>query len=248
MVALFGRGVHRPLAKFAGVVDAAVRCGINLDHIESCRSGPGTPTVLAFPAGFPSGLGLPASLAVQGHGENPRRGRLAHTPGPGQQVAVADAILHDRAAQYGRNVVLHEKIAETAGTVLAGEGERHGGEGSRLEWWKARRVGGGEARRRGGEEFNNLLAHSPTRLLAFPPQRRTTILLSPQVRRALAREPRQDLAGSSAKRCPVSLRGAWGTSFFPVWSSVRQAAFSVQRSACCVQRAGRRVWSSVRSA
>src|SRR5690349_5364369 len=42
------------------------------------------------------------------------------------------------------------------------------------------------------------------------------ILLMPQVRRALAREPRQDLAGSSAKRCPVSLRGAWGTLiFFP---------------------------------
>ena len=35
--------------------------------------------------------------------------------------------------------------------------------------------------------------------------------LVPQVRRALAREPRQDLAGSSAKRCPVSLRVAWGT-------------------------------------
>ena len=32
----------------------------------------------------------------------------------------------------------------------------------------------------------------------------------PQVRRALARESRQDLAGSSAKRCLVSLRGAWG--------------------------------------
>jgi DNA polymerase III subunit gamma/tau len=34
----------------------------------------------------------------------------------------------------------------------------------------------------------------------------------PQVRRVPAREPRQDLAGSSAKRCPVQLRGAWGTS------------------------------------
>src|ERR687892_861169 len=40
------------------------------------------------------------------------------------------------------------------------------------------------------------------------------IFTMPQVRRAPAREPRQDLAGSSAKRCPVSLRGAWGTSLF----------------------------------
>ena len=32
----------------------------------------------------------------------------------------------------------------------------------------------------------------------------------PQVRRARAREPRQDREGSSAKRCRVSLREAWG--------------------------------------
>lgn len=32
----------------------------------------------------------------------------------------------------------------------------------------------------------------------------------PQVRRAQAREPRQDREGSSAKRWSASLRGAWG--------------------------------------
>lgn len=36
----------------------------------------------------------------------------------------------------------------------------------------------------------------------------STIFRVPQVRRAPARELRQDLAGSSAKRCPGSLRGA----------------------------------------
>src|SRR5215207_4102189 len=45
----------------------------------------------------------------------------------------------------------------------------------------------------------------------FHPRGPGCIFLVPQVRRAPAREPRQDLAGSSAKRCPVSLRGAWGT-------------------------------------
>ena len=40
------------------------------------------------------------------------------------------------------------------------------------------------------------------------PPRSRYIPRVPQVRRAPAREPRQDLAGSSAKRCPVSLRGA----------------------------------------
>jgi ketosteroid isomerase-like protein len=47
---------------------------------------------------------------------------------------------------------------------------------------------------------------SPNR--EFHPRGTGYILLVPQVRRAPAREPRQDLAGSSAKRCPVSLRGA----------------------------------------
>ena len=42
----------------------------------------------------------------------------------------------------------------------------------------------------------------------FPSPGPGYILWVPQVRRAPAREPRQDLAGSSAKRCPVSLRGA----------------------------------------
>ncbi len=38
---------------------------------------------------------------------------------------------------------------------------------------------------------------------------------SPQVRRALAREPRQGREGSSAKRSLVSLRETWGTHFVP---------------------------------
>lgn len=38
----------------------------------------------------------------------------------------------------------------------------------------------------------------------------------PQVRRASAREPRQDREGSSAKRCHASLRVAWGNHSSPV--------------------------------
>src|SRR5438309_8474045 len=39
---------------------------------------------------------------------------------------------------------------------------------------------------------------------------RPLIFRVPQVRRLSAREPRQAPAGSSAKRCRDSLRGAWG--------------------------------------
>ena len=52
---------------------------------------------------------------------------------------------------------------------------------------------------------SNLPAAQVTRV---PSAGRAVIFRVPQVRRAPAREPRQDLAGSSAKRCPVSLRGA----------------------------------------
>ena len=42
------------------------------------------------------------------------------------------------------------------------------------------------------------------------PVGRPASFLPPQVRRSSTREPRQALAGSSAKRCRASLRGAWG--------------------------------------
>src|ERR1041385_7473514 len=81
-----------------------------------------------------------------------------------------------------------------------------GGVGARYEWARER------------ERGKVTLHRSPFELTAFAPTRYLhsalgAIFRTPQVRRAPARESRQDLAGSSAKRCPVQLRGAWGTSF-----------------------------------
>src|SRR2546425_12412992 len=54
-----------------------------------------------------------------------------------------------------------------------------------------------------------LLLFTSVRLSLF--SRSLSYYLSvPQVRRSSTREPRQALAGSSAKRCRASLRGAWG--------------------------------------
>src|SRR5438270_3322780 len=50
---------------------------------------------------------------------------------------------------------------------------------------------------------------------------RPLIFNTPQVRRLSAREPRQAPAGSSAKRCRDSLRGAWGIS--PLGAAARAA-------------------------
>ncbi len=63
----------------------------------------------------------------------------------------------------------------------------------------------------------------PERYSASPPAGTLTVVAEsgtimfgvPQVRRVSVREPRQDLAGSSAKRCLMSLRGAWGTLLSP---------------------------------
>src|SRR3989441_8630578 len=56
-----------------------------------------------------------------------------------------------------------------------------------------------------------LLLFTSVRLSLF--SRSLSYYLSvPQVRRSSSREPRQALAGSSAKRCRAPLRGAWGIS------------------------------------
>jgi len=53
---------------------------------------------------------------------------------------VTDAVLHDRAAQHDRDVVLHQQIGKALGAVLPGESQSHG-----------RKLAGGTAGRQDGE-------------------------------------------------------------------------------------------------
>ncbi len=49
---LGARGIHRALAEIAGVVHAAVGCGIELDDIQIRGTGPDAPAGVALAAGL----------------------------------------------------------------------------------------------------------------------------------------------------------------------------------------------------
>src|SRR2546425_10826879 len=73
-----------------------------------------------------------------------------------------------------------------------------------------------------------LLLFTSVRLSLF--SRSLSYYLSvPQVRRSSTREPRQALAGSSAKRCRASLRGAWGIRLRNAECGVRNVKVSAKR-------------------
>src|SRR5881628_835459 len=75
-----------------------------------------------------------APLAIERHGEDSRGGRLTHTPGTREQIAVRRAAMRHRATQRRRHVVLHDEVGELLGTVLAGEGDH-----DRKSGWSNRR-------------------------------------------------------------------------------------------------------------
>src|SRR5213083_2034886 len=133
LVAPFGAGgVHRALAQLARVVHAAVRRGIELDDVEVGGAGPDAGARVARAAGL-SRAGR-APRAIERHGENSRGGRLTHTPGTREQIAVRRAAMRHRATQRCRHVILHDEVGELLGTVLAGEGDH-----DRKSGWSNRR-------------------------------------------------------------------------------------------------------------
>jgi len=83
-----------------------------------------------------------------------------------------------------------------------------GGSGSGARGWQVPRGAQAPVRRELELSGGHVQSQRASQVGRFRPPGGPAILPVPQVRRAPAREPRQDLAGSSAKRCPVSLRGA----------------------------------------
>jgi len=114
------RGVHGALAQVAGIVHAAVRSRVELDHIQIGGARPDTRARVARAArlaGDPRGI---APLAVQRHRQDARRGRLPHAARPREQIAVRDAARRDRSAQRRSDVGLDNQIGEPLGAVFAG--------------------------------------------------------------------------------------------------------------------------------
>ena len=114
-----GRPVLRAFAQLARVVDAAVRCGIDLDHVERRRPGPDARAAGAGAARLVVGALV---LAVERHREDARERRLARAPRTAEQVGMRDAVVGDRVLQGGRHVGLDRDVCESFRAVLAGQG------------------------------------------------------------------------------------------------------------------------------
>ena len=112
------RRIERPLAQIPGVIHAAVRGGVDLDHIEAARPVRGQrDTRLALAArvrGRPFG-------AVQRAGQDPRAGRLAAAPRPAEQVGMVHPAGAQRLAERLGDVVLAAHLGERRGPVAAVE-------------------------------------------------------------------------------------------------------------------------------
>ena len=110
------RRVEGPLAQFPGVVHAAVRGRVDLDHVDAARPGGGERDAgVADPAGF----GGRALDAVQRAGEDPRAGRLAASARPAEQVSVVDPPGAQRLGERPGDVLLPLHLGERRRTVLA---------------------------------------------------------------------------------------------------------------------------------
>src|SRR4029077_9761724 len=117
---LGGRGVHRALAEVARVVNPAVRSGVELDDVKGRRAVPDADAGITFAAGLARDARGRRPLAVQGHGEYPRRGGLAYAPRPREEIPVGHALARHGAAQGGTDVLLDDEIGELLRTVFAG--------------------------------------------------------------------------------------------------------------------------------
>ena len=114
--------IHRPFAKVTGIVDAAVRRGIDFDDIERRRSGPDAGARRTGPARFAV---VAAVFTVERHREHAGKRRFPSAAGAAKQIRVRDMIGDDRIAQRRCHVRLDCHIGETFGAILSREGQGH---------------------------------------------------------------------------------------------------------------------------
>ncbi len=109
------------LAQFAHLIDAAIRCRVDFDHVDR-SAGRDFEAARADAAGL---IGR-AFFAVEAAGDDARGGGLAGAALAGKDVAVRDAVLRDRVAQSGVDVLLVQHIVERLGTIFARDDLVHG--------------------------------------------------------------------------------------------------------------------------
>ena len=121
LVAALGRLLRDAFANLADVVDAAVRGGVHLDHVERGR-------IVDAQADRARAVGLRgrAALAVERLREDLGERRLARAARPREQVGMRDAALIDRGSERAHDVILTHHVRERARAVGAIQ-RGHGG-------------------------------------------------------------------------------------------------------------------------
>src|ERR1041385_1699125 len=113
------------LAEVADLVDAAIRCRVDLDQVQG---GPGRHLEARLaPVARLRRVTRPAR-AVDRLGQQASRRRLSRTPRAAEEIGMRDAARDDRALQRPRRGVLADEVAKGLRAVLAVEGLilRHG--------------------------------------------------------------------------------------------------------------------------
>ena len=110
---LRGRHAHFFL-EVAHIVNAAVGCGVNLDHIEQLVFGDGRAHGACV-----AGRGGGAGFAVDALGHDARGAGFAGAARPAEQVGVRDSAAFDGVAQGGGHMFLPHDFIEVLGPVFA---------------------------------------------------------------------------------------------------------------------------------
>ncbi len=118
-VAVAGRPVTGRIAQLADFVDAAVRGGVNFNHIDGI-SGANLCTGYAGAARLGGGAFGRADLqmAVERHGQNAGNSGFADAAMPAEDVPMRNAALAERIHQRAGDVILSGDIRESLGAVF----------------------------------------------------------------------------------------------------------------------------------
>ena len=118
-----GRGEGGALAQVAGVVDAVVAGGVDLDDVEAAgAAGREVPAGGALAAGGVRRV----LLAVEATGEDTGGGGLAAAARAGEEIGVGDLVRAQRRHERGGHVVLPDDVLEGVWAVAAVQGGGHG--------------------------------------------------------------------------------------------------------------------------
>jgi hypothetical protein len=116
LVAIAHRGVERPFAQVAGVINATVAGRIDLDHVDGART---VRSEFDARVAYPAGRGRRALDAVQRARKDACAGGLAAAARAGEEVGVVDAPGRQRLRKRGRDVVLTDDLSESGRPVAA---------------------------------------------------------------------------------------------------------------------------------